>query len=518
MALESSNGRDTAPKVSDDRMKQALRAKMINSLRDHKANRETEVVVVGDTSSGKSTTINYILGYTFNYISSQIATRRPCIITMMPGETSGVNFKCAFKKWDREECITTDLREVHNYLKEVNSQKEHPEWFPSAREVEAFDHEPVYVELTSHSFDRVLRLIDLPGLIRTNNRPMDIAKKFLQSNTVAILVVGTEHAANGGFPDLAEVMKECKQVLVVQNYANHQCRISGASNNFQAVSDKLGNKDFKFICVDFGLPYGDENSKEGRDEPNYQADQASMQQRMAAHDRCCAEEARVEFSRLNPDWRFGLEDLLRLIESNNDGVDESLRRLFVDVKEAHEQAKHRHEVSATELRRLENPPEWTKLLSEIAQHFQWFCDGTFSVKRADVSFGWTTLEEQQELAKLEPEEEKLKYWIDKSWDEGLFKELELMGLATSVKLRGRPAWQRLLSEFLGVLVYFPMPIIEMNIISNQLQAPVGQGSSGRANVDDRFCDVICGLGQDDAFPTIPFIDPLDRLQKRLNLL
>lgn len=71
-------------KLNDDQL-QKLQER--NKLLDILENQGQQIVVVGDTSSGKSTTINFLLGYPFNFVAQGIGTRRPCVMTLTPDPT-----------------------------------------------------------------------------------------------------------------------------------------------------------------------------------------------------------------------------------------------------------------------------------------------------------------------------------------------------------------------------------------------------------------------------------------------
>ena len=85
-----------------------------------------------------------------------------------------------------------------------------------------FDDEPIYVQMKHKGFKYGLRLIDLPGLTRQCEGPMEIAKMYIQPGNVAILVIGKDNPNNGGFPMLAQRMSQCSQVLFIQNFATAQ--------------------------------------------------------------------------------------------------------------------------------------------------------------------------------------------------------------------------------------------------------------------------------------------------------
>ena len=53
-----------------------------------------------------------------------------------------------------------------------------------------------------------LRIIDLPGLTRKCEGPMNIAKKYVQPGNVATLVIGKDNPNSGNFQMLAKLGEE----------------------------------------------------------------------------------------------------------------------------------------------------------------------------------------------------------------------------------------------------------------------------------------------------------------------
>eukprot|EP00439_Symbiodinium_sp_Y106_P084435 s1288_g25.t1 len=178
-----------------------------NKLLDILENQGQQIVVVGDTSSGKSTTINFLLGYPFNFVAQGIGTRRPCVMTLTPDpDREKVLFRTKFQKNDftREEDFTS-LADVANLVRNVNDPRAHPEWFdclnpdrelfrgqmpPMIRPDDAFDETPV--QLFHKDIDCPMRLVDVPGLSRGNRLTTKIALSFIKPDNAVILVIGKE--------------------------------------------------------------------------------------------------------------------------------------------------------------------------------------------------------------------------------------------------------------------------------------------------------------------------------------
>ena len=68
------------------------------------------IVVCGDTSVGKSTVINFLLGFPLNFESMGVGTRRPCVLSQVNDQSCEVvQFHLRFEGRD---VITHDMLEV----------------------------------------------------------------------------------------------------------------------------------------------------------------------------------------------------------------------------------------------------------------------------------------------------------------------------------------------------------------------------------------------------------------------
>jgi len=69
-----------------------------------------QAVALGDTSSGKSTTLNFLFGFPINKESDGICTRRPCVMTMKPNtDADTLKAHVTFSKNGSLDVIFTDL-------------------------------------------------------------------------------------------------------------------------------------------------------------------------------------------------------------------------------------------------------------------------------------------------------------------------------------------------------------------------------------------------------------------------
>eukprot|EP00930_Biecheleria_cincta_P033051 TRINITY_DN2289_c0_g2_i1.p1 TRINITY_DN2289_c0_g2~~TRINITY_DN2289_c0_g2_i1.p1 ORF type:complete len:1642 (-),score=322.61 TRINITY_DN2289_c0_g2_i1:205-5130(-) len=210
-----------------------------------------QIVVVGDTSSGKSTTVNFLLGYPISYVAQGIGTRRPCVITLTPDpHREAVLFQVKFQKnaYIVDESHT-QLADVASLVQSVNDPKAHPEWFDCLnsdsshssrlRPEDAFDDAPVYIQLTHKDIDRPIHLVDLPGLSSRNLLTTQIALSYMKPDTTIVLVLGKDHPNNGGLPHLAAAMRECCRTVAVQNFATAKLFDNSVSETYQAILDKI---------------------------------------------------------------------------------------------------------------------------------------------------------------------------------------------------------------------------------------------------------------------------------------
>jgi hypothetical protein len=187
-----------------------------NALLDVMGTEGQQVIVTGDTSVGKSTIINFILGFPVNFEATGVGTRRPSIISLTKDVScEDPQFDVKFVKPDRYGRPSFDEKgvsaeRVAEISGECNSVDKNPQFFESGKQ---FDSEPLMIKIRHKQIKFALRLVDLPGMTRRNPEPMAITKTFIKPGNICILVIGRDNAANAEWPALASEMAKCKKVL-----------------------------------------------------------------------------------------------------------------------------------------------------------------------------------------------------------------------------------------------------------------------------------------------------------------
>lgn len=510
-----------------------------------------QIIIVGDTSTGKSTTINFLLGFPINFEDPDIGTRRPCAIELVKDVTcKQVMYEVHFPK-AKDPIIrkqTEDVTEVADMVSMANNPTKCPWYFeclvenPDLRLNHAFDSMPIQVTIKHESFQYPLRLVDLPGLTRQSEGPMEIAKKYIQPGNICILVMGTDNPANGGFPMLAERMCNCSQVLFVQNYASKALEGMNAEMNMKAIQGILdeeaaqGNENArnmrkegpKFYLTDYGLPCNDTFKrkgvwKEGRDQKNWveiatnegaEAVQTAMyaQAGMWAQMLLDAPANQNFFREFN--LGTGIKDILRqIIEFQFDGIDQKLIQYKKRVEELKATTKKEMETLKEVVSVMDNPPQWQNLLSKAALTVSEYLDTTIAIPeegdgplegdlREVAKCRAKTKDEGKIREDITKEEEELdekmfgskRGWFDEKVDDDICKMLQTyVGFEYDVELACLKSWYRLLDELTGMLAFQPMECIS-NMSKVQASAGITQGATDRANQVEVMVRLVSILG------------------------
>ncbi|CAE7297259.1 unnamed protein product [Symbiodinium sp. CCMP2592] len=526
-------------KVSDE---QRLKLQDLNKLLDisveHKGQ---QIVVVGDTSAGKSTTINFLLGYPFNFVARGIGTRRPCVMTLTKHpDYDLVHFKVKFEKNDyKKEEFCTCLQDVVELLADVNDPRIHPEWFDCLEDEklkvdpeDAFDQTPVFVELLHSGIEVPRRLVDVPGLSRNHDRTLQIAANYIRPENIVILVVGKDHVNNGGFPNLAAAMRVCPHTIVVQNFATTVLKDNQAQDNMKTISDKMGNgKDLVMHCVDYGLPHGSQYWKEGLDQPDWEGIHNSeglqkVQRRMKRH-------ARQTGQNFNSDRLVaGLTQVhTKLNEFQFRDIDGQITFLRHEL-ESQIKAKELEMTHAeARVKQLHFPPEWDSMIASFATACTMYLDSTISATdgvpaEAEATGGSALAALCASLDEVKPagqtsgndaQDQGAKAelaWFDEKLDEKVIHLLtKYCGFESKLKLGCIRSWQRLIDEFTGMLAFAPMPCVHQAKKSH-VQGQVGSGRAGTLNFNEETVKLVVELGGREGL-----VRPqLKQLQRRLQRL
>lgn len=553
-------------KLNDDQL-QKLQER--NKLLDILENQGQQIVVVGDTSSGKSTTINFLLGYPFNFVAQGIGTRRPCVMTLTPDPTrKEVLFRTRFQKHDfTEEREFDNLLDVAQLVKSVNDPRAHPEWFDCLnpetsfgssrrdstilRPEDAFDETPVYVQLLHKDIDCPMRLVDVPGLSRGNRLTTQIALSFIKPDNVVILVIGKDHPNNGGFPHLAAAMRECVRTLVIQNFASTKIADNQVTENYNVIFDKMeGSRDLALYCIDYGLPYEPNLPlwQEGFDQSDWhkinkdqgiQAVRRSMVQHTEMRAKFLVDkykDSKVFNNVIVP----GL-DLVRkkLNDFQFHDIDGHIGRLREELKRQIEKKRAELKRAQERVKQLQFPPEWDSMLAAFAASVRKYLDATFSAtvslelpnntgdktsrERDDDGILWTTDDEAKRISKSALDsspkgangDDGLS-WFDAEVDRKIVSLLtEYCGFESNMKIACLRSWQRLVDEFTGMLAFAPMPCVPASL-HDMAKMRVGSGQSGQLNFTEETVRIVVSL---DGYKKQGLVRPLlEHFDRRIRLL
>lgn len=439
-------GEGTTVTLSQD---QLAKLQERNKLLDVLENQGQQIVVVGDTSSGKSTTINFLLGYPFNFVAQGVGTRRPCVMTLTPDpEREKVQFRVRFQKHDYiDDRELTNLSDVAQLVKAVNDPKMHPEWFdclgrPSdgqstardkanVRPEDAFDDTPVYVQMLHKDIDCPMRLVDVPGLTRGNRLPTQIALSYIKPDNVVILVIGKDHPNNGGFPALAAAMRQCSRTIIIQNFANSKIADNQVMENYSVIYDKMQRQDIVLYCIDYGIPYepGLPLWQDGYDQQDWHAINATkgvdaVRKAMVEHTEMRAKQLVERFKSSHIFSNTIVPGLGAVRTKLNDfqfhDIEGHIRRLREELKKQIERKKLDLQKAVSRVKQLQFPPEWDGMLAAFAASIRKYLDATFSAVEfpepgknqngpADNSLEnvlWSTEEETRRVSRVAAEKGK----------------------------------------------------------------------------------------------------------------
>lgn len=514
-----------------------------NALLDVLGNEGQQIVVVGDTSTGKSTVINFLLGFPINFEASGIGTRRPCVLTQVQkmGQKT-VQFSARFCKGGESLFVeeTDDVSRIATLVAKANDH--HNMHYFSCLEghtdvqaayEKAFDGEPVYVKMYHEDFKYGLRLVDLPGLTRRNPEPMSIAKTYIQPGNVAILVIGKDNASNGGFPELAEAMCACEQVLVIQNFAHNLLKTArNVQDNYDCIKKTFQGKQSKHAeglnvyCVDFGKPnipefqsmWKKSTDKMVEDQENWQQMASSggleVQSKMYKHAKGWGERLKKECEKdANKDGRqfdWGILPVLnKVVDFQLFEIDRQIGELK-DRVHARIGEKQNHVVELQEqIEKLQDPAEWQDLLAKLAKVVSEYLDTTIAIPdekdacggSVDFTKALMTIDEEIEQTskfmatyKKDPDEKvdfqdrSVFLWFNEELDSKIRKIVE-RPLEAKGSLCNLKSWQRLLDELTAMLAFAPMPFVSK---SKKLQAyqRVGVGSGAEMNKLDIMVELV----------------------------
>jgi len=127
---------------------------------------------------------------------------------------------------------------------------------------DAFDQQPIFIEVSHKDLPLPMRLVDLPGLKRGNDLPMQIARQYIQPGNVVILVIGRDNPNNGRLPGLAASMGSCPKTIVIHNFIASTISEGQFAINQKAINEVMqtSNRLPTVYCVDYGLAKGEDTA------------------------------------------------------------------------------------------------------------------------------------------------------------------------------------------------------------------------------------------------------------------
>jgi hypothetical protein len=507
---------------------QIVKLKQKNSLLNTLENKGTQIAVVGDTSTGKSTTINFLLGFPVNFEASGIGTRRPCVICQeFDPKADDMHFRVAFLPAGGDERHYSDVAGVAAEVREANNPANESYW-PCIKEQRVkdgtllhedlvFDIEPIYVTMCHKSFVYGLRLIDLPGLTSSCPAPMEIAKTYIQPGNVCVLVIGTDNPANAQFPKLAAKMSQCRKVIFMQNFA--KSIIERVPDNLSLIQQKFREagcaklaSELKLFCTDYGFPklqkYVDRGLwKEGEGQEDWiemsstVADLTELREAMWTHALNLAKKLTAEQGdTIKGSIGAGIEEpLTELINFQLANIDAELATMKEMVRASIEEKERQVKKLAKECKLLSDPPQWSALLSRAAKVVSEFLDTTVEVRTENYESIATGFNERKvdRFEGMTVSEEASGGDTHETWsgsdavDKAVVQALQKCGtFKAGDKLLCLRSWIRLLDEFTAALAFNPMCQIKEQHRRNQMEL-FDLGSTGLTDKPEAILRLVC---------------------------
>lgn len=477
------------------------------------------IVVCGDTSVGKSTVINFLLGFPLNLEAMGVGTRRPCVLSQVHAANAEIlSFRVSFMG---KEVKTTDMMEVARAVAEANKEAG-----------DSFDDVPVFVEMHHKSFLEAMRFVDLPGLIHPSRPNADIVKslalKYLKPENTVVVVLGRDNWANGGTHMLCDRIKGAKKVIFVQNFAYNEWSIRAAQQRQSDVRETMGAS-FDYVLVDMGPPGGANPGQWDQQDWKKMAnetDPMSVRVAMAEH----AERFR---QRLRNDFAADLANTTstmcgiryvqnQLVNFSLEGLENIINEMHGAIQKKIEREKEREKRLKEEAKVLnDTPSEWQELVDGIAGSLSKYFDTT--AQQVDFAAGREP-HEKKSCMKTDRELKApgIESWFAKNstFDQNLVKLLDTVSREynPSEEIACLRSWYRLLDEFTGALCFASMRKIDsVEIQTTRLQFQQ-TGMRQESLVEDRILQLITsddGTGRNKRL----FIDEmLRKFQKRLLML
>jgi hypothetical protein len=446
------------------------------------------IVVCGDTSVGKSTVNNFLLGFPLNLEGQGVTTRRPCIISQVRDTLAEIPiFRVSFEGRKFE---TNSIEETARFIADLNPA-----------DTDGFQSEPVHVEMRHESFNMGRRLVDLPGLVHPMQphaeQVKQLAMRYMKPDNIIILVLSMENWANGGAYQLLQSIKNYPRVIIVQNFAYVDWNEGRGQHRLKEVRKQVGSS-FDFVLVDFGAPF-DPSIKKSDDTMYRQQNWLAMvqSQKPAEVTKSMWKHADLHRQRIRDKFesdidqykvRVGLTYLQnRLTRFALQNLAPTNARLMNDISDKLKAKATRIQELKVDLGNLEDDllPEWQELLDGIASNFAMYFDTR--IQQADLAVG-SDRGEQKSLMKTEKEVPlaHVEPWFSRSFDATMLKLLDAASneFEPQKDVACLKSWRRLLDEFTGALCFAPMKKLSRLDIENLLHQFNNSGPVFERTIED----------------------------------
>ncbi|CAK0871669.1 unnamed protein product [Prorocentrum cordatum] len=302
-------------------------------------------------------------------------------------------------------------------------------------------------------------------------------------------------------------------------------------NNVRELDEKLGDKhpDFCLTCVDFGLPYTNENLQAGRwqkESDTYPGDQADwldmlkkrqqVQTAMGIQAEKWSKYLQNEFSKqLDPGkhTQAGLSKVHKtLLEYQMDGIDGDIAKMQVRVRQLIKEWEAKVEAASDKVKNVTSQKIWHKVLAFLAKGLMRYFDTTQECES-------TLMDTAEEIKACGGE-----CWFNEEMDRRITKFCKDCGLLaeSDCKLACLASWFRLLDELSVMLAFSPMKCLTKFRKTNAFDR-MGSGTAGTINTFDVMVELLCdkkSAPYDDGNkqPKPPIVGLLHVFQKRMMML
>ena len=129
----------------------------------------TNIIVVGQQSSGKTSFVERLLGYAFSVVGTGMATRRPTVLTIYPHQ-EGMKVGDVIRVVEELPGGDKSAEEEFQDTKEVTALQRLFTWCVDKNKIGKPAQEKLFITIYSQKCDTPKRIMDLPG-VRGNDEP-----------------------------------------------------------------------------------------------------------------------------------------------------------------------------------------------------------------------------------------------------------------------------------------------------------------------------------------------------------